>query len=211
MSWVQFDNTATTGFIFDRATPATGGNRMALYIEGGVLKFYTYDGSGTEAQFDVSPWNGDTAFIAVVRDGTSLHTYIDGKLVDTDTGTVRNVTNTTAELVFGDRYNNPNNGQYFRGKLALTRFTGAAAGIPTTDEIQKIYEQERHMFKPNAKTTLSGPYDNVTTCDFDDSTGNLHVGTDSSYNEFSGLIRINERLTPISSSISATNGLVAED
>jgi hypothetical protein len=211
MSWVQFDNTATTGFIFDRATPATGGNRMALYIEGGVLKFYTYDGSGTEAQFDVSPWNGDTAFIAVVRDGTSLHTYIDGKLVDTDTGTARNVTNTTAELVFGDRYNNPNNGQYFRGKLALTRFTGAAAGIPTTDEIQKIYEQERHMFKPNAKTTLSGPYHNVTTCDFDDSTGNLHVGTDSSYNEFSGLIRINERLTPISSSISATNGLVAED
>ena len=211
MSWVQFDNTATTGFIFDRANPSTGGNRMALYQEGGVLKFYTYDGSGTESQFDISSWNGDVAFIAVVRDGTNIYTYIDGKLVDTDTGTARNVTNTTAELVIGDRYNNPNNGQYFRGKLALTRFTGAAAGIPTSDEIQNIYEQEKHMFRPHAKTTLSGPYNNVTTLDFDDSTGNLHVGTDSSYNEFSGLLRINERLTPISSTISATNGLVAED
>ena len=66
------------------------------------------------------------------------------------------------------------------------------------------------MYHENAKCTLHGTSDSVTALGFDDTNDVLHVGTSSGRSEFQGLNRINNTTTAVTTEISASNGLVAE-
>ena len=92
-------------------------------------------------------------------------------------------------------------------KIALFK-TGASA--PSPEQIKKIYEDEKVLFQENAKCTLYGSSDAVTALGYDDSTNLLHVGTSSGRSDFQGLRRINNTTTAVTTAISASNGLVAE-
>ena len=93
------------------------------------------------------------------------------------------------------------------GSIALARISGT---VPSPEQIKKIYEDEKHLFQENAKATLYGSSDAVTALAYDDSTNLLYAGTSAGRSEFQGLRRINNTTTAVTTAISASNGLVAE-
>ena len=95
----------------------------------------------------------------------------------------------------------------FEGSIALLRISKTA---PTADQIAKIYRDEKVLFQDGAQATLHGTSDAVTALAYDEKTELLHVGTSSGRSDFSGLRRINNTTTAITTSISAHNNLIAE-
>ena len=93
------------------------------------------------------------------------------------------------------------------GKLSLMRI---GAGAISAEQIKKMYEDEKVLFQENAKATLYGSSDAVTALAHDDTTNLLHVGTSAGRSEFQGLRRINNTTDAVTTAISASNGLVAE-
>ena len=94
-------------------------------------------------------------------------------------------------------------------ELALLRVTSGAP--PTAEQVKKIYQDEKKLFQPNAKCTLYGTSNSVTSLAYDTGTDTVHVGTSGGRSEFSDLVRINNTTTAVDTAISASNGLVAED
>ena len=66
------------------------------------------------------------------------------------------------------------------------------------------------LFQENAKATLYGSSERVTALAYDDSTNLFYAGTSSGRSEFQGLRRINNTTEAVTTAISASNGLVAE-
>ena len=95
----------------------------------------------------------------------------------------------------------------FNGSLALLRI---GRSTPSAQQIRKIYDDEFALFQPNAKCTLYGGSDAITAIGFDDSNDTLHVGTSAGRSEFNKLNRINNTTTAVTTAISVSNGLVAE-
>ena len=73
-----------------------------------------------------------------------------------------------------------------------------------------MYDDEKHLFQENAKCTLYGSSDTVTALAFDDDTDILHVGTSAGRSDFQGLRRINNTTTAVTTAISASDDLIAE-
>ena len=117
-------------------------------------------------------------------------------------------------VLFGNSYNN-NGGSYENrnysvttsAKMALAR---VGIGAPSPDQLRKMWVDEKMLFNENAKCTIHGTSDAVTGLAFDDSHNIIHVGTSAGRSEFSGLTRINNTTTAVTTAISASNGLVAE-
>jgi len=95
----------------------------------------------------------------------------------------------------------------FVGSLALLRISATA---PTAEQIAKIYEDEKLLFQENAQATLYGASNAVTALAHDPDTGLLHVGTSAGRSVFTGLRRINNTTDPITTAISARNGIIVE-
>ena len=91
--------------------------------------------------------------------------------------------------------------------IALLRFSSTA---PSARQVKKIYDDEKCLFHEDAKCTLYGTSDDVNAIAYDDSNDTLHVGTSSGRSDFRGLNRINNTTTAVTTAISASDGLVAE-
>ena len=94
-----------------------------------------------------------------------------------------------------------------RGSLALVKLGGTDL---TDQQIKRIYEDEKKLFQPNAKAFLYGSSSGVTAIGYDEKKEIYHVGTSSGRSEFSGLSRINNTTTAVTTAISAYDGLIAE-
>ena len=141
----------------------------------------------------------------VVRRGNIMHLYLDGELLGTSASVEANITNSLGVTIGAE--NLSGNAKAFEGSLALIRFSKSA---PSAEQVKKIYEDEKHLFQENAKATLYGSSDNVTAIAYDDSTNLLYAGTSAGRSEFQGLRRINNTTEAVTTAISASNGLVAE-
>ena len=73
-----------------------------------------------------------------------------------------------------------------------------------------MYYDEKCLFHEIAQATLYGTSDAVTALAHDNSNNILHVGTSAGRSEFQGLNRINNTTTAVTTTISASNALVAE-
>ena len=93
------------------------------------------------------------------------------------------------------------------GSLALARMGKSA---PTAEQIRKIYDDEKHLFKENAKCTLYGTNNAVKDIAYDEVTDRYHVGTASGRSDFQGLCRINNTTTAVVTAISAHDGFIVE-
>ena len=93
------------------------------------------------------------------------------------------------------------------GKIALFR-TGKQA--PSPQQLEKMYDDEKCLFHENAKCTLHGTSNSVVAVALDDSDDTIHAGTSSGRSQFQGLTRINNTTTAVTTAISASDGLVAE-
>jgi len=91
--------------------------------------------------------------------------------------------------------------------LALLRLSASA---PSAEQVKKMYNDEKCLFHEDAKCTLHGTSDEIKALGFDDTNKILHVGTSSGRSEFQGLNRINNTTTAVTTAISASNELVAE-
>ena len=154
-------------------------------------------------------WN---QVVAVYNGSNQLRLYKNGDYVHGRTVTFSNIS--ARVILFANSYNN-NGGSYENrsysndpnAKMALAR---VGLGEPSQEFINKMYYDEQSLFQKNAKCTLHGTSDVVTGLTFDDTNDILHVGTSAGRSEFQGLTRINNTTTAVTTAISASNGLVAE-
>ena len=147
-----------------------------------------------------------------VRRNTTFELYVDGKLRGTASGQVGSnaLGDVNTELVIGGRKrgNRPGTSEEpFNGSLALARIGHSP---PSPEVIKKMYNEEKHLFQPNAKATLYGTSNAVTAISYDDTKHLLHVGTSAGRSDFQGVCRINNTTTAVTTAISASNGFIAE-
>jgi len=148
---------------------------------------------------------GDYHFAMVRRSGVS-YIYVNGVL-DLSLAMPASVTSTAPLYVGIDSGLNASNWG-MKDSLSLLRISATA---PSPEQIAKIYEDEKVLFQENAKATLYGTSDAVTALAHDDSTDLLHVGTSAGRSVFQGLRRVENTTDAVGATISASNGLVAED
>jgi hypothetical protein len=145
--------------------------------------------------------------VIVSRKGGVLSLYVNGVQV----GSVSNTddfTNTGGEIYLGKINPAITTDYVWTGQFALMRI--AKAGM-TQEMVSKSYKDEKILFTVDAKATFFGASSKVKAVAFDEDTKTLHAGTTTSREEFSGLRRTGYDSGAVSFSISAVNGLVAED
>ena len=203
--WSRQENGQSSGNRIQFQTVAGGNGQLAFY--GG-----TASGNIAGLVVQLNTWE----HVAMVRRGGRMYWYLNGiSIFDKGRGyaDTTNYSNTDAVLrVGGLSLTNTSafvQGAYCMtaGKLALFK-TGAEA--PTDQQIMEIYQDEKKMFAPNAKCNLGSTNPYVRALEYDKDTDTLHVGTDVGRSDFNGLVRINTTSTPVTTVISASNGLIAE-
>ena len=216
MFWYNPNDAESGDVIFSRWSynvDSNQGPRLSAYFNNGNLRFDTADASsgnsyqghfGSDGTQDSNKWH----CAVILRRGPNLEIWIDGKNYKDaalNSSSDGSYTDTNSILEIG---HSPGNGAAEAGlELALLRVSGTA---PSPEQIKKMYEDEKMLFQENAKATLYGSSDNVTAIAYDDSTNLLYAGTSSGRSEFQGLRRINNTTTAVTTAISASNGLVAE-
>ena len=192
----------------------TGGMMMRLVSSSSVIQWYVRDTSSTATAVNSTTALDDGNWHCIVgtREGSTAKLYIDGKL-NSSSGCSANSHDpgTTSSLVIGAEEISSSPGTYQNpadsSSMALMRYSLSA---PSAEQIKKMYEDEKFLFQENAKATLYGSSDAATALAFDDTTNLLHVGTSAGRSEFQGLRRINNTTDAVTTAISASNGLVAE-
>ena len=91
--------------------------------------------------------------------------------------------------------------------MALLKISATA---PSSDQVRKMFNEEKALFDEDAKCTLIGTSNSVNAIAHDDTTKILHVGTGSGRSDFRGLNRINNTTTAVTNAIAAPNELIAE-
>ena len=135
---------------------------------------------------------------------------MNGELIQTITGGNASASfdgGVTDQTVTVNRYANGFAVDYTFDGMALLRMSASA---PTAAQMKKMYDDEKCLFHENAKCTLYGTSNEIKALAYDDTKNILHVGTSSGRSEFVGLNRINNTTTAVTTKISASNGLVAE-
>ena len=191
--------------------------RWELYTDNSVenLVFYTRDNAQyayVNTDEHALPLNTWTHVFAVREQNGDMKIYINGRedayerIGSSKNPAIRGLTSTTADLLVGNATDWDSN-RPFNGQMALLRISATA---PSTEQVKKIYVDEKKLFAENAKCTLYGTSDDVKTAAYDDTTDVTHVGTSSGRSDFNGLVRINNTTVGVTSAISASNGLIAE-
>jgi hypothetical protein len=189
-------------------------NSLSLLVlnSGGDGNTLQYSERGTSILLSIGPHeNSGWTQIAIVRNGTTVFAYRNGILQSISSNTSPNNINfssaTYKNLVIGAGSHSGSVSLAYSGQISLFRISASA---PSPEQIRKIYEDEKALFQPNSQCTLYGSSDAVTALAYDDTYQILSVGTSSGRSDFRGLERINNTTTAVTTAISASNGLIAE-
>mgnify|MGYP003111476963 FL=1 len=214
MIWVNISSHSPLQGIWSRQdNDQSSGNRIQFQTVpngDGQLNFYGGHGNGNISGMKVqlNTWE----HLAMVRRDNLMYWYLNGENVSSY-GDATNYTNDKAVLRVGGLSLTSTSafsgGAYAMsaGKIALFK-TGAEA--PTPEQMREIYQDEKKLFAPNTKCDFGSTNNYVRALEFDKDTDTLHVGTDVGRSDFNGLVRINTTSTPVTTVISASNGLIAE-
>jgi len=140
-----------------------------------------------------------------MRKGNTLYIYINGEM-KASAATSKDITQVGKELKIGADWDGSVGAN--ASSLALFRFSATA---PSEEQIKKMYNDEEHLFKENAKATLYGTSNATTALAYDDDTELLHAGTSAGRSVFQGLRRIDNTTDGVTTAISAVNGMVVEE
>ena len=205
-----YDGTGGSGArtIFEVGRSTVDGDHIGLRHDNVNLELFISDDSFSSqdvAEFTVVARDG-WHFACALRRGKNIELWYDGMRKATTL-----IANATGDLGDSQTYlrfgNRTYTSQPWDGSLALWRVSKTA---PSVEQIRKMYEEENALFQPNAKCTIYGTSDGVKGLAVDDSNDVIHVGTSSGRSEFQHLSRINNTTTAVTTEISASNGLVAE-
>ena len=216
MFWYNPNDAESGDVIFSRWSynvDSVSAPRIQAYFNSGNLRVDTSDASagtayqghvGSDGTQDSNEWH----CAVILRRGPNLEIWIDGENYKTgslNSNSDGSYTKTNAIIEIGS---SPGGGSAEAGlELALFRVSGTA---PSAEQIKKMYEDEKVLFQENAKATLYGSSDAVTALGYDEDTELLHVGTSSGRSDFQGLRRINNTTTAVTTAISASDDLIAE-
>jgi hypothetical protein len=148
--------------------------------------------------------------IGFVRKGGAMEFWMNGDLVQKVTGSNASASfdgGVTTQTMTISRFSANFDYDYTFDRMALLRISGSA---PSAEQVKKMYEDEKVLFQENAKATLYGSSDAVTALGYDEDTELLHVGTSAGRSDFRGLRRINNTTTAVTTAISASDDLIAE-
>jgi hypothetical protein len=205
MGWVKLNDSYGTnvGSIVAIADPS-----IKFYFKvdhsTGAFSLFLNDVTKITSQYTAS--SGNWAFATVRRSNGKLSISVNAQKNDTDVDYANSIDmSSDQETSIGYRLSN--NDAELAGSLALLRISKTA---PTDAQIAKIYRDEKVLFQDGAQVTLYGSSDATTALSYDEKTELLHVGTSAGRSDFSGLRRINNTTTAITTSISAHNNLIAE-
>jgi len=210
MAWVNVSSYNATHIIFDKCDsswPSPQGRLFFGINTSGYLYYYTDNISGnssTSTSGTTIPTN-TWVHACFVRNGDSHQLYQNGSLIYQVTQTARDTDATDAVLTVGN--GTPGKTNQWPGSIALFRISATA---PSAEQIKKIYEDEKVLFQENAQATLYGSSDAVTALAYDDDTQILSVGTSAGRSDFSGLRRVSNTTTAVTTAISSSNGMVVE-
>ena len=182
-------------------------NTPTNYIEFGVTEngFSTRDIVQSPNAIPLGVWTK----VTLVKKSSRLHLYLNGREVATNSVTRSHTNTQNGPLVIGD-YGVGGAGGSINGSITLVKISATA---PSPEQVKKMYDDEKVLFKENAKATLYGSASVLTTnaLAYDDSTELLHVGTNYGRSDFQGLRRINNTTRGIGTVISAEDGFVVEE
>ena len=204
MGWGR---TNINGTFLSRGDGVSAGSWFWKHLGGSSSPFYIHDGAAWQLALNVALPQGDMVHFALLRRSGTIFLYGNGELMGSlsEAYPALSMTNLTAKLRIGEQqhtsYANASE------KQALLRISATA---PTTDQIRRIYEDEKVLFQENAACTLYGASDAVTALAHDPDTGLLHVGTSAGRSVFKGLRRVDNTTQPVTTAISAANGMVIE-
>jgi hypothetical protein len=198
MGWVKTE--LATGDIIDR-NDGTTSNALRVKLTSGIVPRFSV--ASTTITGSTSVGSNTWRFLTYVRASGVGYIYVDSVL-DTSAAMAGSV-GTGVPTVFGNRYDYS---ALFNGSLALWRISATA---PTSDQIKKIYEDEKFLYQENAQATLYGTSDTVTALDHDEDTDLLHVGTSAGRSVFQGLRRVDNTTDAVGTAISVVDGLVVEE
>jgi trimeric autotransporter adhesin len=214
MGWVK--EAAGGDWLIDRMEGRDGSSNLwgfDIWQEAQSLRFGLYENNGvTSVTSTIAMGSNDGVwnFFTAVRRSGVLEMYMHGKLAATTSGTARNISYTSTgnppPLTIGAK--NTGDSAWVDGSAALIRISATA---PTAEQIAKIYNDEKFLFQENSQATLYGSANSVTALAYDDDTELLHVGTSAGRSVFQGLRRVDNTTDAVGASISASNGLIAED
>jgi hypothetical protein len=200
------------GYNGEEAPVSTGDydviNRVrGIYINpSGIAGFSGWANDFNPGSFNVRDyiWHHICVTIQYISGTTyTISVYVDGRLTGSTNRELSTFTNTAIDVGGGTLPGT----RYTIGSLSLVR---VSTTIPSSEQIKKIYEDEKVLFQPNSQCTLFGSSDVVTALAYDDTYQILSVGTSSGRSDFRGLERINNTTTAVTTAISASNGLIAE-
>jgi hypothetical protein len=196
MGWVKVSSSATAPIV------SKGVSTKALYIQATSNKIRAWLAGSLRIDYDY-PAPANWTHIAVYRSGDTLFLALNGLVVETNVATLDTDVAGATLRIGRDHSNNAATTL----SASLLRISATA---PTAEQILKIYNDEKVLFQDNAQATLYGASDSVTALAYDEDTDLLHVGTSAGRSIFNGLRRINNTTTGVTTAISATNGVIAE-
>jgi hypothetical protein len=199
MCW--YYNNSSTEIRVQRNT--SGADGWAITLGNAAGDFYIHNGNfSTFAAFNGISNTGVWNHWTIVRKyNDKWYVYKNGILAGTTTTLVSTNFNDSGVFLI----NAPSGAS--TNSISLVRVSST---VPSPTQIAKIYNDEKALFQPNSQCTLFGSSDAVTALAYDDTTRLLSVGTSSGRSDFQGLERINNTTTAVTTAISASNGLIAE-
>lgn len=212
--WIDFVPTSDYQAVYDRY--AGSGARLYIGIDVSQQPYlYTANGSAATITAPTTTlmsqgWHK----IDNVRDQDGyLRIYVDGEQVAMSTSTsALNMDSTGAVARIGTD-NSASPSDPVSGRLSMLR---VSAKSPTSEQIKIMYEEEKELFRPNAKATLYQPLSvpdqtSGSAIAYDRMTKLLHVGNAYGTSVFRKLRRIDNTTEPVSYALSAVNGFIAEN
>ena len=226
MCWFKTTTTNAYQYMMSAIGP-NGGCGLALSVNDGHLYFWDSTNSNTghitsDSTTDDLGDNGWHHAVGTLEYGSSAtmkSLYIDGRLVLQSTKATVNMSGTTQLNIGHYSPINQDSPTYrWRGQLALVRFSGGATTsgnhknihVPTADQVEQIYNDEKKLFQKNAKCSIYGSSSDVVANDFDKTTGKYHAGTSGGRSDFIGLQRVSHSTTAVTTHIAANSGIIVE-
>lgn len=187
---------SSTGFTFKFAAQSSNG-WIPYFYSGASNDAGTYDGSNYAATI------GQWSHIFAQRRAGVFEIYVNGEISKTGSSNAYSITDKFTLIGRGS-------GSEHGGdcNMALIRHTYDSA---TPDQIRKMFEDEKHLFKENAKGRIYGDDATVSAMAFDKKHNELQVGTAYGRSAFQGLVRTDYSTNGVTIALSASDGLVAEE
>ena len=207
MGWVKVGSIGLFQSIVDIRNDALTDGINVFLNSTGQSYFRLFEGGSNSLVTGSVISTGAWHFLCVTRtnSGATQSIYLDGSLDVSASVTARDVATVDGTTVVGL---SKDGAIPFSGSLALWRISATA---PSSDQILRIYNDEKVLFEENAQATLYGASDAVTALAHDPDTDLLHVGTSAGRSIFKGLRRIDNTTDAVGTAISASGGFIVEE